>query len=224
MSRSKTVATCALVVLLSIASFAPAFAADVGIAVRAGSQGAGAEIGVGVTKWFTLRGGVYDLSVSESFEEGGIDYDGDLTLGGVGLLADFHPFRNGFRVSAGFFSNNNEIDLEATPTTNQIIGNNPVPYTPMEIGTLTGRVAFDDAAPYLGIGWGNIARGKRVGFVADLGVLKQGSGEVRLEADGLAATIPSFLADLNAEAMEVEDDISDYDLWPVISVGLSVRF
>ena len=221
MIKSHMGTTVALALLILLASVTPGLAADMGVSVRAGTQGAGAEFGIGFTKWFTLRGGVYRLTFSESFEEAGIDYDAGVKLGGTGVLADFFPSQGSFRVTAGLFSNNNEIDLKAIPTMDQEIGGTS--YTPMEIGTLSGDVTFDDTAPYFGIGWGNIARGKRVGFMFDAGILKQGSGEVSLTTNGTLQSDP-FLFDLAAEAMELEDDISDFDIWPVISFGLSIRF
>lgn len=205
--------------LLAVAAHATpaARAADVGLGLRAGTQGIGVEGAVGLTKWFSLRGGIYDASLSDDTEEGGIVYDGTLEVGGVGLIADVFPTRGSFRLSAGLFSNDNGIELTATPVTPQQIGDSI--YTPAQIGTLLGRVEFDDTAPYLGIGWGSLARGKRVGFLFDLGVVLQGSGEVSLVATG-GGVDPDDLAD---EAAEVEAEISDYDLWPVVSFGLAIR-
>lgn len=192
-------------------------AAAVGVGVRLGSQGVGAEVAVGVTKWLSIRGGYYGGSIDKTVDEGGIDYDATLRVGGVGVLADFFPMRGGFHLTAGLFQNDNEIEVEATPTEAQEIGG--VTYEPSEIGKLSGRVEFDDKAPYFGIGWGNLARGKRVGFLFDLGVLRQGSGDVKLRSTREVSN-----ADLRAEEREIEDDISSYDLWPVIAAGLAIRF
>ena len=49
------------------------------------------------------------------------------------------------------------------------------------VGVLSGDIDFDDTVPYIGIGRWNVARGKRVGFVVDLGFIKQGGGKVRSE-------------------------------------------
>jgi hypothetical protein len=204
--------------LLFFLVLAPSHAADVGVGVRAGTQGLGAELGFGVTGWLGIRGGFYTGSLSFDYEETGIEYDGDLDVGGLGVVADFHPFRNGFRVSAGLFSNDNGIGIKATPTEPQEIGGTI--YDPAEIGTLNGDVGFDSTAPYLGLGWGRLAGGKRLAFLFDLGVLRQGSGDVSLSSStGLIDP-----ADLEAEIAEIESDIEDYDLWPVVSFGLAIRF
>lgn len=207
-----------VVTLLSIVGLVPSFAAETGVGLRAGTQGFGAEFGYALNERVGLRGGIYGASVNESFDEAGIRYDGDLQLGGVGVLADIFVFKGSFRLSAGLFANDNEIELVASPTQPQDIGGTV--YTPAEIGQILGEVTFDDTVPYFGIGWGNVARGKRFGFLVDLGVLVQGSGDVRLRSTQTAVS----QADLDAEAREIERDISEYDLWPVISFGLAIRF
>lgn len=217
MCRSRMWAGIALVAVLSVAVSAPASGADVGVGVRAGTQGAGAEVAVGVNKWLAVRGGFYGLNVSESVEESGIDYDGTLKLGSAGVLADFFPLGGKFRLTAGAFSNDNEVELVATPTQSQEIGGTT--YTPAQIGQLLGQVSFDDTAPYAGIGWGNLARGKRFGFLFDLGVLGQGSPDVRLDSTGSGVSE----GDLRSEERQLEDDLSEFDIWPVISFGLSIR-
>ena len=206
-----------LALVCCISAAATTWAEEYGIGIRAGTQGLGLEGAVGIKKWVSLRGGVYGLEVSRDFDEGGIDYEADLQLGGVGLLADFFPARGQFRISAGLFANRTEIGLTAIPTEDIEIGGTT--YTPAEAGTLRGKIDFDSTAPYLGIGWGNVADGRRVGFLFDLGVLAQGSGDVSLSSDsGLVDP-----ADFAAEIDEIEGEIEDYDLWPVISFGIAIR-
>jgi len=210
------------IIILLLVSFSatlfPAHAGKVGVGLRAGTLGLGAEVGVGISDRFALRGGYYTANVSEDYDDAGILYDGDLDVGGFGAIVDFHPFKGGFHVSAGLFANENEFAITATPTTPQDIGG--MTYTPAEIGTLNGKVSFDSTAPYFGVGWGRISGTKRVSFLSDFGVLRQGSGDVLLASStGLVS-----MADLQAEIAEIESDIEDFDFWPVISFGLAIRF
>lgn len=208
-----------IVTAFCLAAVVPALAADLGLGLRAGTYGLGAELGVGINSWFGLRAGLYTLDIDESYTDSGIDFDGKLKLGGYGVLADFYPMKGTFRLTAGLLANRNEIDLSAVPFEPVEIGGTT--YQPSDVGTLSGGVEFDDTAPYFGIGWGNVARGKgRVGFLCDLGFVKQGSGDVVLRASNPAVS----QSDLDAETAEIEDDIEDYDFWPVISFGLSIRF
>jgi hypothetical protein len=208
----------ALAILLLAAVTSLHAGADFGLGLRIGTQGAGAELGVGLGKRVGIRGGYYAGEVSGDYEETDIDYEGELTLGGPGLLVDFHPMKGSFRLSAGMFSNKNAIDLEGVATADREIGD--ATYTPDEIGTLTGEIDFDDTAPYFGIGWGRLTGNKRLGFLVDLGALKQGSGDVTVSSStGLIAE-----EDLEAEAAEIEEDIESYEFWPVLSFGLAIRF
>lgn len=201
---------------LTIPSSTPA--AEVGIGLRAGTQGLGAELAFGLTSHVALRGGIYDGDASSDFEEGGIDYEGDLEVGGSGLLVDIFPMGGRFRLTGGWFSNDNQVEIVARPNQDVEIGGTV--YTPAQAGTLSGLVDFDSGGPYFGIGWGNVARGKRVGFLFDFGVLEQGSPRVHLESDS------PFVAqgDLDQEEREIEQDIEDLEWWPVISFGLAIRF
>lgn len=186
--------------------------------LRAGTQGLGGEFGIGFNPWFGLRAGVYTLDVDVEEEKSDINYDGTLKVGGYGLLADFFPMKGTFRLTAGWLSNRNGVEVESVPTAPIDIGNGT--YDPAEVGTLNGEVDFDDSVPYFGVGWGNIARGKRLGFLCDLGVIRQGAGDVTLSSTaGLVDP-----ADLEAEAADIEDDIKDYEYWPVVSFGMSIRF
>jgi hypothetical protein len=114
--------------------------------------------------------------------------------------------------------NRNGIDLKARPTDDVEIGNTT--YTPAQAGTLRGNVDFNDTAPYFGIGYGSAAKGpKRVRFAFDLGVLQQGSGDVSISSSSRLVSSD----DLRQEEADLEDDIDNYKLWPVIALGISFR-
>lgn len=205
-----------LIVLLAIGSTVQA--AELGMGVRGGTHGLGVDFGVGLAPWVSLRVGGSALDVSGDFDEDDIEYDGDLELGGYGLWADFFPMNGMFRLTTGILSNRNALALEAVPTDTIDIGNGS--YDPSEVGTLYGDVEFDSTVPYFGVGWGNVARGKRFGFLCDIGAIWQGSGDVTL-ASTSGLVDPD---DLAAEAEEIEEDIEDFEIWPVITFGLAIRF
>jgi hypothetical protein len=76
----------------------------------------------------------------------------------------------------------------------------------------------------VGLGWAS--RGQGFGFGFDLGVVYQGSPGVTLIPSGPPSVIndPTFQADLERERQAVEDDISEYDLYPVVALTLSYTF
>ena len=189
-----------------------------GLGVKAGTLGFGVEGTFGLSESVNLRAGVNSYSVTGDETASDIRYDGKLELRTLALLLDWHPFAGTFRLTAGLMKNDNALRLTATPTASQTIGGTP--YTPADIGTLSGDVTFKSTAPYAGIGWGNAARRGRFGGVFEIGAMFQGKPKVSLRASGGLVS----QADLNAEAQEAQTDLDDFKIYPVISFGLSFRF
>ena len=189
-----------------------------GLGVKAGTLGFGVEGTFGLSESVNLRAGVNSYSVTGDETASDIRYDGKLELRTLALLLDWHPFAGTFRLTAGLMKNDNALRLTATPTASQTIGGTP--YTPAQIGTLSGDVTFKSTAPYAGIGWGNAARRGRFGGVFEIGAMFQGKPKVSLRASGGLVS----QADLNSEAQLAEADLDDFKIYPVISLGLSFRF
>lgn len=205
----------------ALALAAPAQAASVGASVS--TNGVGIDAGVSVTPFFGIRVDGATLSFDHSFGVDDIDYDADVELKSLGGIVDFYPFPLvGFRVSAGARLNWNKADVEATPNGPRQIGGRT--YTPAQIGSLDGKVAFDRLAPYAGIGWTSGFFGTGLQFIGDLGVLYQGSPKVSLRATGGLAADPVFAADLERERQELEDDVEDFKWYPVIKIGVMYKF
>lgn len=203
--------------ILGISNVSYAF--DVAVGARGGTLGLGAELTVPLISRINARLGVNSYTYDYTTTESEIDYDAEFDLSTTSLILDWHPFSGRFRISAGYFNNKNSILLTGTPTGATIdIGGTTYPSA--VVGTLTGDIAFKKNVPYAGIGWGNaVGKNKRIGLNFDLGVLKQGSPEVTLTSTGAVDQ-----DDLDAEAAELESDISEFDVYPVISLGISFRF
>jgi len=189
--------------------------AEKGFAIggRFGTLGAGFEITKALTKRSRLRFGANAFTFNTSFSEVGIRYDGDIRSRNAAVIFDYHPLNGRFRVSAGVFYNKNEIDADASGNLS-IGGNN---YNT----SLNANVSFDRTSPYIGIGWGNaVKEGNRLTHSFDLGLMYQGSPKVELSASNPAVS----QADLNQEALQLEDALSSFRYYPVISYGISFKF
>lgn len=201
----------------------PAQALDVGVAFGAGTLGAGAAVTFGVTDRLNARVGFGNFSEDIDFEESDIEYEGEITIGSTYALIDYHPFKGGFRVSGGLMLNNNELTGDAETTTGIEIGDDIY-----DVGSLSATIDFDDVAPYIGIGWGNAAGGKRgFGFSLDIGLMLQGSANVDLDASGGDVNLPGFEDDLEQEEENLEDDLDELvnvDAYPVVALGFSFTF
>ncbi len=219
----KLLSSVAVVTAFVLATPAHAQASDGGfqVGLTAGTLGIGPEVGYR-GPGFGVRGSATFFGLSRNIESDGVDYDGDLRLRSYGGTFDLYPFGGGFRVSAGARINNNRIDLEATPTTNVEIGEDT--FTPAEIGILTGRVEANRFAPMLTIGYGGgLSPGVKFGI--DAGAMFQGSPEVtELQATGSLANNAAFIAELERERQEVEEDISGFKVYPVLQLSLSYLF
>ena len=196
--------------------------AGLGIAGRAGTLGLGVEVTQSLIPMVNVRGGVNWFNYSWDGTESDVDYNIELELKSFTALVDLHPFPLlGFRLTGGIVFNSNGLEMVSDQISGTIeVGGDTYPIS--DVGTLNGVVDFKSTAPYLGIGWGNAAS-SRIGIAVDLGVAFQGSPQVDLRATGRLATDPTFQQDLNREIQELEDDISGFKYYPVLSIGLSFK-
>ncbi len=212
--------------LLLFLTAIPGFAdtGDLAIGIKASTLGAGAEGIVGLLPSINLRGGANALSVDFDINTSDIDYDVDADLLNFPILIDWYPFKkSGFRISAGALVNKNEGDLEASTQSSYTIDGTT--YTAAQLGTLNGKVDFNEIAPYVGIGWGNaLGKSKRWSFTCDFGVVFQGEANVDLSVTGPIASDPTFQANLAREKRELEEELEDYQYYPVIALGITYKF
>lgn len=222
---------CVWMVLVCVAAGAYAAGGDAGVTLKAGTPGFGVDVTLGVTEKVNVRlsGNMFSYTYDDyEFDEDEAEIDEfvdkmelSLDLLTAGAFLDWHPSGGTFRLSVGAFYNGNEASLSVT--VGDTISINDVDY---ELQSLDGMIDFASFAPYVGIGWGNAAAaGSHWHFAFDLGVLFQGSPEVSLIATATDPLLQSFLnADLAAEVQEVEDDLDPFNIYPVLTLGVSYTF
>lgn len=197
------------------------------VAARVGTTGLGAEAAFGLTEHLGVRGsygvGSYNYEVTES----DIKYKAKVKPN-VGLVTlDVHPFAGWFRLSAGLGLNGTKADGSAD-TTSGTLTINGTTYNTSEIGSVTGKITFKKAAPYLGLGWG--APAKSSGgfyFTSDFGVMfSKATGSVTgtCAASLPAPTCAQLQADLDAEALQFKREVEKVKYYPVIAIGVGYRF
>lgn len=194
--------------------------AGLGLGVKAGTLGLGAEITKSFTETINGRVGFNSYKFTTSGKEGDVDYDIDMKWQSTALLLDWHPGGGSFRLTAGYMLNGNKLEMTAKPSANYDIGDNN--YAVGDVGTLTGTVDMDNG-PYVGLGWGNAGK-KGFGFSFELGAIYQGSPKVKLNASGMIATDPTFQADLAKEEQKAQDSLDSFKWYPQIALGLSYGF
>ena len=222
--------------------------ASFGVSVEASTLGAGLSLGIPLGERFNVRGVyhgfTYDLDDIE--DDSGATYEGELELNSAGLLFDVHPFKGAFRLTVGFASNGNQINMTgvASPGATYEVGNCTYESDPSDPLRIDGTVEFESAAPYLGLGWGgnmNSAPGFFMTF--DLGVLMSGSPDTNLRGRGSARNTnagqivqcgpttyqdvsgtPEFQQAVQDAEDEVNEETKNYELWPNVALGIGWRF
>lgn len=196
-----------------------------GVGVKAGTLGLGLEATWRPLPYLDVRLGANTFEYDDHRTEAGINYDSTLDLSNYYATANLGFPLSPFRLTAGAFSNGNEIAMVSSdaldPNIDVDIGG--VPLNSVAVGNLTSVTSFSSTAPYLGVGFDFTLAGK-VGLNLDFGVLWQGKPEVTMTADGPLGQDPLVLQALDAEALELEDELSDYKAWPVISLGFVFNF
>lgn len=216
--------SCALSGFASSAS-----AADVGVTLDAGTTGAGLHLVFATKMDLSVRVGVNALNFNYARSANQLDYDFGLKLQTIDALVDWFPTKgSGFRLTTGLAYNGSKLDynMKVNPGNQFVINGNT--YTLSQVGTVHGAVDFRKYAPYLGLGWSNVAAsGKGWGFTADLGLLFQGtpnSSLVNSSCVATAAICAQLATDLAAEKASVDDLLTNLKAYPVLRMGASYTF
>lgn len=194
---------------------------DFGVGVKAGTLGIGIEGTWRPLPYMDLRVGLNNYDYDDDGAQAGVNYDATLNLDTTYATANFRFPLSPLRFTAGLYSNGNELNMVSADSPDFDIGGTS--FTSAEVGTLTSTTSFASTAPYVGIGYDFSLFGK-VGMNFDVGVLWQGEPDVYLAADGLLANDPNFQSALEAERLELEDEVSNYKAWPVVTLGFVFNF
>ena len=201
----------ALVMAAALAACGTAHAFGVG--VKIGTTGLGIDVAKNIAPTLDARVGYSAGSIGHDSSTSGANYSGDIKLSNLNALIDFHPLGPLFRLSGGLIFNKNRYEATGTP--------NGLP------GSFNAKVeSGKSAAPYLGVGWGNVA-GMGVNFYADLGVMFMGTPKATITANcgGLSGAQCTTLQNQTAtEQQNLQDKLDRFKAYPVLNVGLTIGF
>ncbi|HNP64826.1 MAG TPA: hypothetical protein PKH39_12895 [Woeseiaceae bacterium] len=223
MSKLKSKAT---LVTLLLAACGTANA-DFGVGFKAGTLGLGIEGRWSPLPWIDMRLGANQYDYDTSGSQAGINYDATFALDNYYLTGNFRFPLSPFRITAGAYQNGNEVQMTSQDTAGAsfTIGNDT--FSAADVGQLVSVTSFDSTSPYVGVGYDFEIFGK-VGLNLDFGVLWQGEPSVTLLATGFDSAPPSVQNQLGpaleTERVQIEDEVSDYKAWPVVSLGFVYNF
>lgn len=190
--------------------------ASADVDVRASTLGVGLEVAVPLNECVAFRVGVNRFTRSFNTSTGSansqVNYNGNLKLSSGELLLDWHPFEGIAHLTAGVLYNDNKFDLNS-------VGPFTVNGVQYNAGTVSAKVTFNKAAPYLGFGWSGQAKKQGWSIKSDFGVLFQGSPKATLSASD-----PAVAANLAAEQAILNDKLKNYKYYPVLSIGIGYAY
>lgn len=213
-------------------------AIEIGVGVKAGTLGTGAELTVGLTKTINARVSLTSIdvddrsetiSVGDSTASGDLDATLGLDFGATALLFDWHVFDGTFHLTAGMVRNDTKLSFQGALLNGITVDGQDL--NPDDInGDITGDISLGESfQPYLGVGWGRKAGdGGGLAVSVELGVALL-DPSVNLNADvNISGSNSLTQTELNDRIRAIEDDaesdLSLLEAWPVISIGINYAF
>ncbi len=196
-----------------------------GVIFKVGTLGLGMDVEYIHDAFLGIRANFNGLSYQDEgiLEENAYNYLVDMQSAGV--IIDYHPWQNAFRLSFGLYDNLSKVKAKVKPTSGEIVVGDST-YESRQIGNIYTDIDFNKKNPYLGLGFSSTEI-KGFHFTLDLGVLYIGTPKAKITAK--AAPGYEGLQDiLDEEARKEEEkinkDIAKYKYYPVLSVGVQYKF
>ena len=211
----------------------------IGVGVRLSTLGAGAEVGVSLSNRLNVRGGFNIFQYSRGFGHDGITYKGQLNLRSGEAHLDWYPLGHTFHLSPGLLVyNGNGASATANVPGGSTFTLGGTTYTsdPTNPITGTGKLDFVKAAPTAMLGFGNLVpQSRHFTYNFELGAVFEGSARTKLNLTGgacdatgfncvNAATDPTVQSNVAAEQTKINNKLSPFKYYPVISFGFGYRF
>ncbi|AXI01871.1 hypothetical protein [Aquirhabdus parva] len=202
---------------------------NAGLSLKAGTSGLGFDLTYSFDPRFKIRTGFGYLSYDRNINKSDMTQRGKLQMSNFDLLADYHPWSGGFRISGGLETLNVKFKGHAEKTENGFITLNGQQYSSLQVGSADADVRWNGAKPYLGLGYDGFNSSQNSGFYfsSDFGVVFSGSPDVNLTTTCLA-TMPKVCQmidrDTQAQETKLKNDLHSIKWLPVLQVGIGYRF
>lgn len=143
--------------------------------------------------------------------------NGFIKRGSIGILIDYHPFKNSFKLTTGFSVLLNEVSNVVKRKDSVQVGN--IMISPDEIGSINLDYHIQPS-PYFGIGYGKAIPKKRFGITAEIGFYYTNIPKINYQSSGmLGPTTPSNVTVNNVFV----NDFYTLPVLPVFNLGLNIR-
>jgi hypothetical protein len=202
--------------------------------LKAGTLGAGVDLSFALTKTINVRISLTSIDIegeNETYEVGDpgatadLDAELDLDFGATALLVDWYVFDGTFHLTGGLVRNDTKLSVSGTLQGSIVVDGNA-----LDPSDINGDISLGESfQPYTGVGWGRkagIEPGHSVSVELGVALLDPSAN---LDADvNVAGSNSLTQAELDDRIKEIEDDanddLSDLEAWPVLSIGVNYAF
>jgi opacity protein-like surface antigen len=174
---------------------------------------------IGSKRMLAVRvGGMYMPFKLTNFE---YDFDGtklvingDIKLGSVQALVDFHPFKNAFKITCGLAYMLS--DISATAMVKDSVKQGDIMISPDEVGKIDVGIKVGPICPYVGIGFGRAVPKTRFSFNFEVGGYFITKPQVSFKASGM-------LEPTSSNEKVLQDNMSGFTWLPMMTFGFNFK-
>jgi hypothetical protein len=212
---------------------------SVGVGATFSSLGIGFEAATPLSRSTDVRAGMNLLGYSTTFSNSGINYDATLQLRSVDALLDWYPFRGSFHVSPGaMLYNGIQLKANTSVAAGEYFSLNNAGYISAPGDPVGGNASlkFGPAAPMVLAGWGSLVpHNKHFSIPFEAGFVFSGAPHTLLNMTGnvcnpdgancrAISSDPTVQSNILAQQKIFNNDVSEFKVYPVISIGFAYRF
>ena len=183
--------------------------------------GPGIEAGIRLNDQWGLRAGINGMRYSYVYHDKKADLESTLTLLNGGVTVDYYPWSDGWRLSGGLRVSANEIRGRVKNLRGKVRFGSRDVIVFVDDPLTTFKVTQNPVQPYFGAGY-SVKLKDRVSLDFDLGLLY--SGKPDLDVTSHAYRYGFTRRQIERETARYQDRISPFQVYPVIQVGLNIRF
>lgn len=195
--------------------------AQLSLMPKIGTPGLGVDLAVRPHSWVVVRAGGAIIPYEPGFTVAEIDWEVEMPANGLGAV-DLHLGGTGFRISGGAFYLTDDVLFRGDFTGEVEVGDET--WTREEVGQLQASMVYDDLSPFLSVGYGHAA-GTGAGIFLELGGAFIGEPGVELTSEGgTESDNPDFQAAMESQERDLEDDLSDASIYPILNIGVRIGF
>ncbi|HEX9200872.1 MAG TPA: hypothetical protein VF865_15035 [Acidobacteriaceae bacterium] len=211
----------------------------IAIATKIGTLGYGGQIATPITRWMNLRGGAHFFNFGYGLTSDGTNYYASLHMKSGTAQVDVFPFRHSsFHVSPGILIFRSTVAATMFVPGGNTFTENDTDYisSPSDPVHGSGSIAFSRSImPALTVGFGNMItrrENRHWSVPFDIGAAYTGHNTIQINLAGSVCQTsgcgsvndPSVQQNIAQQQAKINEDAKRFQIYPIISSGVSYRF